>query len=79
MFIRRVVEAREKRSDKAPNTLVKLRKIYMKDVKFRVQTYVAEWCELRVRVASLLKDLESSSLEMQAIPGLVSEAARLRQ
>lgn len=77
--IRRIVEACKKRKDKAPETLAKFRKVYEEWRKVRVEAHVVKWGELRERVASLTRDLEIQTLELQAMFGLASEASRLRQ
>lgn len=61
------MQAREKRKDKASETLVNLHKLYEKRNKVRVGAYVVEWGELRLRVASLTSDLKSQTLELLAM------------
>lgn len=76
--IRCVVKACKERNDVTAVTLVKLRKICNEDSKVMVEAHVAEWGDLQEQVASLTKDFRKS-LEFQTIPGLVTEAARLRK
>lgn len=77
-FVRHVVEAREERKHKAADTLEKICKIFDERCKVTVEAHVAEWGDLRERVASLTSYLESMSLELQSMPRLIAEAARLQ-
>lgn len=74
-FICRVVKAHVERKDKATETLLKLRNFYEDGRKLTMETHVAEWSNLRERVASLTNDFESENLELQTILGLVSETS----
>lgn len=71
----RIMEAREMRHGKAADTLTKLGKVYDEGLKVRVEAHVAEWNNLRERLASLTSDVESKALEFQVLSGFASEAA----
>lgn len=74
-----MVEAREKRKDRATNAFEKLRKVYENERKVRGEAHVAKCGEFRERLAPLMNDLEIRIKELQITPGLASEAALLRQ
>lgn len=52
-----------------------LRKMYDDGCKVTVEGEELKWSDVRERVASLANDLQSKSLELQTMQGLVTEAA----
>lgn len=76
---RRAVKARQERKDKADVAPVKQRNIYDEDRMVMMAAHVVELGDLRDGVASLTNILESESLELQTMMGLVMEAAQLQK
>lgn len=77
--IRGVVKACEERENKTADTPVRLRKVYDHGRRVMVEGHVGEWSAFREQMASLKNCFETENLELQTMPGLLAEAARVWQ
>lgn len=73
------MKAREEKKDKATDTPVKICELFGQGRKVALPMHPSKTASLKPNVASMTNDLKVKELELQTLPALMDEVARLRK